>query len=1139
MNRRLISRTLIALILIGVSGWAAEYRFPQARIPYVQGRAPEMDGVVDPDEYRDFAAISGMVTLGAGHRNTIVPAMQQVVWYLGYDDQFFYIAMRSPNPPGSWPKALMTSDEPESDKILFEDHVEIQIAKDRSQALIPPQGFFKIMANPRGACVDEHFHNGTPGSEHLWSIYGDVKSTVTKEHWDLEIKADKRAFDVEKFEGQNWVLQLVRADSCDGIYFAGWVAATWTSFGQFGQITFDPRAPVFRMLDVGELARGQMDLKIELIGQVKEPIPVDIEVRLTDTDGKTVFEHKGSETAVAGEVKTLNLKKDVALSERGNRLELLATYANSAGGRETLYHVRAPVIYHDEEYWARHIVPWLEHKPKGEFQAHFAYWPSYGVASVRIDTDIFGIEEDVAAASAFELEISSKSRFGVWSKSYGRAAAEIKNRRGNSILRDLDLPEGEYVARLRLIGADGKRTVGEREIGFVRRRYEWEGGALGVSDQVIPPFSPITVSWPHLHVWSRRYTVGADGLLSRIRAGGGAGPEEILRAPMRLIAKQGEKSVALADARGGLGDVNAGRVDVRAAGVLGGAGLTITSRLEYDGWYEVEIELKPGDKPVEFDRLTLEIPVWADADTMYVQRNSDGRRGNYFGEVPAGEGLVWSSAELPPMQGWGSFVPVVFLGTGDKGLWFFAEENRGWTMSEEVAAVELHRNSNGVVLCVNLLAAPTRIERARRFTFAFLADPVKEIENERQWAWGRLSYSHNTWGYRHWGRSVDGFDLEQADRDALRAVLTDPRVKGPKDWDNEAIPFNSAFRNVHYPAVGEKRQMLVLYGSTYLTGLRLPEFDTYGGEWLGRNNWVANPDSSYKNGWNIQGSKRWVSDRDLSVQGVNFNRSFEDCFVWHHYLLLRDVPVNGTWWDNLSNMPILDYDPDTKEFYSRWNVFSRRRMMKRLNTLGWELGRRPWWINNMHVDWSFNQVSWHIENDFSARPTVMEFYESMAQFRAMVRIKRGIVHQLDIRPVGAKEAQVESARSIWGMALLHDIGSRHGAGAALKAIDGAVGFFDGAEFVPYWRNSHLLRIDTPDVYVSLYRGRGKAVAVVVNRVREEKEVAYRLESAILGGNSPRRIYDGETGEEFATAKGEAKPGTFHMPPVGVRLLVIE
>ena len=109
-------------------------------------------------------------------------------------------------------------------------------------------------------------------------------------------------------------------------------------------------------------------------------------------------------------------------------------------------------------------------------------------------------------------------------------------------------------------------------------------------------------------------------------------------------------------------------------------------------------------------------------------------------------------------------------------------------------------------------------------------------------------------------------------------------------------------------------------------------------------NWSPQPQTEYKSRWNMQCTYQWKTPRELTTVGVNVTPSYEDCFVWHHYRLIKNVPVNGTWWDNGSITVIEDYDPEKQEFFRRFNVFTRRRLTKRLATMGWDLGRRPWWI---------------------------------------------------------------------------------------------------------------------------------------------------------------------------------------------------
>jgi len=1148
---------VLALLLVGVSALAAEqgappYKFPRAVVPYVGDAPPKIDGVIGEKEYQNFAAVTGMVTWGGGGGGkTLVPKMQEVVWYLGYDDKYLYITMHSPNPPGVWPLARVKKNDDGS--ILWDDHTEIQISRERARATFPGVGFYKIMANARGFWTDEWYYNGTPGTEGEWATGGPLKCTVTKDYWDLEIAVDLRALEAKKLDGQSWVLQLLRADKPGGTYFAGWAGEAWMSWGEFGEVTFDRSAPAVRFLDTGELAKGEMRLRFQVAGQTKQETPVKLRVSVTDGDGKSVFDETKDAKAVRGKAAELRFDKDVPLTERGNTFEVLATCADAEGGRKVLYHVRVPIIKLTPAFYEQHIAPWFAERPKGDLAWAFAYWPSYNVAKTSVDVDFFGIKDELAGASAFEVSVAPRGK----AEPLVRQRVDIKNKAGNMLMKGLDLAEGDYTATLRVLGPDGKKAVDTRSIDFVRRHYPWEGNKIGMENKVIPPFTPIKAEGKELEVWGRKYTLGDDGLLSHIVAGGGAGPEDILTAPLEFVAGAGGQEVRVAAPKCAVEGATPPRVNIAATGKLGPADYKVNSYLEFDGWYQVRLTLTPAGKEAALDYLTLRVPLWKAADTIYVQRAGDGRRGNKFGALPQGKGRVWDSSELIPYGDWGSFVPIVFVGTGDKGVWWFADDKRGWTLSDKKPAVEILRGDNGVELRVNVFADRTVLTAPRVIEFSFLIDPVKQMPDERKWGWGKLRYGHNTYGYRYYGGSVDGFENSDADLEALNRVLTDPNWKAPDGLKGDDAGHVNYFRYHHYKDVAEDKVMLVLYGSTWLTGLGLDAFDTYGGEWLGQTNWSPSPQTEYKGRHNMQCTKAWETPRDLTTVGVNFPPSFEDCFVWHHQRLISKAPVNGTWWDNSSIGLIEDYDAARGEFYNRFNVSQRRQLTKRLATMGYEVGRPPWWVNNMHVDWSFCQVAWHIENDFYVDNADMTMQDQLSvdEFRSLCRTKRGIIHRLASRgPDGTIEQMRRMGRSQVGMCLLHDIGSynwgsdRPFADGMLKVVDDAVGYFDGAEFVPYWRNSDLIKIETPGVYASVYRGKGKAVIVALNANRADVDVRFELGPNILGGKKVERFCDGETGFPFSNLwdyevkrafPGELKPHFFGMTGGAVRLLLVE
>lgn len=806
------------------------------------------------------------------------------------------------------------------------------------------------MNNAKGFWRDEWFYNGTPGTEQDWSIAGDCKCSVTEEEWDLEMKIAIAAFREKKLDGKTWTVQLLRADSPGGVYFAGWVGGAWMDWDRFGDLEFDPTAPVFRFLECGEVAKGDVNLGFEVVGTTVKPQNVKVQVTARDPKGATLYTEEKAVTVNHGQKLPLALAKQLEWPYPGtNTLDILATTTRvnpETGVDESvkLYEVRIPVIsLVPPAEWAARVQPWLDNKPKsGDPACNFAYWPSYGVAEASIDLDFFGMDQAKLKAKAFDLSIFKDGD----PKPLATKAAPVANLAGSLILETGALAEGDYVAKVRLLGEDAKTAVFENENKFRRKKYPWEGNQLGKDDLLLPPYPPLAVEQKDnqptvVRPVFREYTVGPEGLFSKIRAGGGGGPEDILAAPITFEAVVGGQPVAVSEAKSAIVDQSPTWVKIEASCKYGPAVLTMKNRVEFDGWYDVNLSLTGARPGAKLDRLTLVIPVWRGADTMYVQRGSDSVAGaNKFDAIPDGTGIVWDSAKLlaakETRETWGSFAPIAFAGNGDKGVWWFAEENRDWTSSDKLPAIQYARTDKGVELRVNILAAGGTLDKERKIHFALLVDPVKKMADERKIAWGYQGsydagrYVHMTFGWREWGHSHDGYYMTDTDRRMLREVLQGirPFAVGVGGFGNDA------------PRAAQLGQPITLYGSTSNMMLDLPEFATYGGEWQGRSFIPEDKKLPKDIHPNMQGSYDCSLVRDTQECGCNWVNSQVECFLWYHQKLLAECPVNGTWWDNGSSNTIRDYDPVRKEFYQRWNVFTRRDLCKRLNTIGALLAAR-------------------------------------------------------------------------------------------------------------------------------------------------------------------------------------------------------
>ncbi len=1147
---------------------AGTYETPVWRIAKLD-KPPVIDGQIQKDEYARCPAIKGMITSG----KTIVTKQQDVTWYLGYDDKNVYIAMRSPHPKGTWPIAN-TKENDGGNAILWDDHVEIQIAtKGRGNACRQGMGFYKIMANSRGYYRDEWLYNGTAGSEILWSMGGEVKCTTTDEEWQMEIVAPIAAFGEKKLDGRDWVVQLVRADSCAGNYFAGWVGGNWLDWHLFGTLVFDPAAPVFRFLKTGEIRKGDMDLEFEAVGRGEDPQTITVQAVVTDPTGKEMRRDSKTVTLKKDETQGIAFKQALDLPEGTSSLHILATTVLADGTVEKFYEVKIPFTKLTEEVFKSQVQPWLDRRPKaGEFNWRYAYWASYGVAESSVDVDFFGMDEKVLNAKSFEVAVYPEKG----GKAIATGRADLKDRKGSMILEQGILPEGTYVARMKLFGADGKSLVGERMETIKRHIYPWEGNTLGMQEMVFPPYTAIHVDPTNkvLKPCLREYTVGTDGLLSAVKAGGGDKIEDILTSSIHLEAEAGGKFLEAGEAQSRIVESTATRVRVEGSLKMGPATIAVSNTMDMTGWYDVTMTVR-GTAGSKLDRLTLVIPLWKDADTLYVQRYEDGPA-NGKGVIPAGTGVVWNSGMLLKMgtldEVWKSFVPIAYAGNGDKGVWWFGNENRDWVMSDTLPAVQYVRTEKGVELRVNLFAGPATLDRERTLRFALLVDPVKTAVHERKIGWAREGYDFGDYlifGWRKWGRSSDGYWVEPEDLDALDKFLrgVDRRAERPRSGGFNDDYMANMFK--HCREDYQKGRKLVLYGSHRNMMYDLPEWETFGGEWAGRTIVLANKVLPEKEqGFNVQGSYKNTLYRDMEEVSCNWTPSQVQCFMWYHKMLLEKTPTAGTWWDNGSTFVIKDYDPVRKEFYYRWNVFMRHELCKRLNTVGWQIGREPFWLNNMGADWAFNQVAWHVENGFDEHTPNVDTLDVLGldEFRALFRTRRGIVHLFAGICYSEKESAAEDIRRRnrlkAGLCLLHDIGTtagtyRRGLNEDNKVLsdlmDKYVGFFreePACHFIGYWRTGGLVQIKTPGVRVSVYKGDNRAVLVVVNENREPTSVEFSMARELVG-REPNRVFDAETGREFQNsyyydkaqkvhrAWGQYKPGFFPIEGRGVRLIVVE
>lgn len=386
----------------------------------------------------------------------------------------------------------------------------------------------------------------------------------------------------------------------------------------------------------------------------------------------------------------------------------------------------------------------------------YAYYPSHNLVRIHLP-------EPPADATDWHLALRPEAGGAVLAERSGT----LPTAPGGEALPVPDLPEGDYTLTLTLSG--GAEPVVE-ERGIRRDRPEWEGNRLGLDDVVIPPFEPLAVDdgANRVRCVLRSHTHGAAGLWGQVVSQ----EHELLAAPVRLEATHGGQVSTATGPALRFTQRTPTAVSGEATWSAGPLSGTTRFRYEYDGLKTLTLNLAPTTDEIE--RLQLVIPLRS-SEAWLMHPVTTMLRQHFAGRIPSGSGKVWDSSGVPNRLN-GSFVPYIYLGGPERGICFAADNDRDWITDSDTPMMVIDREGETVNLRLNLVAKPSRLDRARTITFALQATPAKPMPEtpynwRRWWAntntdkdvdsvqiafWGGNGY----WGGRHFATSVypDGKD---------------------------------------------------------------------------------------------------------------------------------------------------------------------------------------------------------------------------------------------------------------------------------------------------------------------------------------------------------------------------------------------
>lgn len=306
------------------------------------------------------------------------------------------------------------------------------------------------------------------------------------------------------------------------------------------------------------------------------------------------------------------------------------------------------------------------------------------------------------------------------------------------------LAAGAYDVRLALSAPDGTR----RELlrGFERERFEWEDSTLGRDRVVVPPFTPMAVDEAAARVECvlRRHELDGAGLWKRVASQG----RELLSSPMRLEVEAEGRTHAAAGGAVTFLEKSPDRVTGEAAWSAGPLRGRTSFQFDYDGVMRTTLHLEPGGARLEAMRLVIPMKT---SEVRLMHPVTDLLRFHYAGRIPDGSGTLWdydgkrrevryTETGKPGADGkvWDSrhvgrhqlpapFVPYIWLGGPERGICWFAENDRDWSVDRDTPVLEIRRQGDATSLVVRFVARPVAMTRARTIVFGLMATPAKPM----------------------------------------------------------------------------------------------------------------------------------------------------------------------------------------------------------------------------------------------------------------------------------------------------------------------------------------------------------------------------------------------------------------------------
>jgi len=772
------------------------------------------------------------------------------------------------------------------------------------------------------------------------------------------------------------------------------------------------------------------------------------------------------------------------------------------------------------------------------------------------------------------------------------------------------LDDGVYALAVTLVSKDGTRR--ELQHTLERRRFAWENNPAGRERVVIPPFTPLEADEARRTVSCvlRRHELAGTGLWDQVWSQ----DRPLLAAPMRLEAEVAGKTHVAAGGKVSLTDKAADRVKGSAAWAAGPIQGQTEFDFDYDGMAKIALHLAPAE--VQVDRMQLVIPMKTDEAWLmhpvtdllrfhYAGRIPDGkgRLWDYGGKLkevqytetggPAADGKVWDSRHAGRWQLPGPFVPYIWLGGPERGICWFAENDRDWSLDPAKPCLEIRKDGVVTALVVRLVTKPVVLKRPRTIVFGLMATPAKPMPSEpvsfrRWWTGVPNEKSRDVVGLGfmgacyYWGaagpcyafypafRNFSIFDEFARLRNGGRADpgFTDnwlaqfaasefePHLKTYRAHVNWSVGFFSSTAWRRPAPAGHSRYVIpytngraINWGEEARTFLdEWSTIDIADPRWPGEERFVRDPRGGYRLA--AYGKVHVPTDPSGVAYAVDPVPSWQD-MVLHYHKRMLETFADGIYFDNYFLVP--NYNPlgpgyvdDDGNLRPGVSLFGFHDLTKRVAVMQHQMGRRPQVFlhmtnTNIVPMLSFGTLlldhEWRDQGDFRDKDFQERLYLDddasllLAQSTGLQSGCVSVVHNL-LRGE-------QSVRGAFGVALVHEMKLDVNTSRLAQEVGGKLNDFGyglgDCRVWRYWDAPQPVRATGPAVK-TLTLARGGRAIIVVSSFGPAGELRLGLDRKMLGLANELVAVNAETGERLA----QPAPGEFTLtvPRHDFRLVLI-